>query len=118
MQTIAQQLNIKEFPFEIRDKDGKILYYEDSDGDWYKREFDSKGNEKYYENARGRIIDNRPKCDDKTIEEQPRKWFEATHGEKAVLYYPMDPTESGYEVGFKYANPKYVYWLESKLTKI
>jgi hypothetical protein len=28
--TIAQQLNIKEFPFRIKDKQGNILYYEDT----------------------------------------------------------------------------------------
>ena len=32
MNTIAQQLNIKEFPFRIKDKNGKQIYYEDSDG--------------------------------------------------------------------------------------
>lgn len=32
MKTIAQQLNVTEFPFEIKDKNGKQLYYEDSNG--------------------------------------------------------------------------------------
>ncbi len=30
--TIAQQLKIKEFPFEIKDSNGKEIYYEDSSG--------------------------------------------------------------------------------------
>lgn len=80
--TIAQQLNIKDFPFRIKDKDGnqiyfensdntwaryerdsngKTIFYENSDGYWWKREYDSEGNQIYYENSYGVIIDNRPK---------------------------------------------------------
>jgi hypothetical protein len=82
--TIAQQLKIKEFPFEIKDSngnqiywensnedwikseydsDGKEIYYEDSYGCWAKREFDSNGNNTYYEDSYGTIVDNRPKTD-------------------------------------------------------
>jgi hypothetical protein len=43
-QTIAQFLNVKDFPFEIKNKNGKEIYYEDSDGRWSKREYDSKNN--------------------------------------------------------------------------
>ena len=87
--TIAQQLKIKEFPFEIKDKNGKEIYnersngywwkreydangnkiyYEDSDGFWSKREYDKNGNEIYYEDSSGDIIDNRPKIE-LTLEE-------------------------------------------------
>jgi hypothetical protein len=80
--TIAQQLKIKDFPFDIKDKNGNVIYFEDSDGFWWKREFDSNGNKIYYENSTGfwvkrgfdsngnqiyfensggEIIDNRPK---------------------------------------------------------
>ncbi len=31
MKTIAQQLNIKDFPFTINDKDGNQIYFERSD---------------------------------------------------------------------------------------
>jgi hypothetical protein len=53
MKTIAQQLNIKEFPFIIKDENGNVIYYEDSDGWGYKREYDSNGNNIYYENCNG-----------------------------------------------------------------
>jgi len=74
MKTIAQQLNVTDFPFEIIDKNGNEIYYENSDGYcekseydfngktiyfensngyWVKREFDSNGNEIYFENSRG-----------------------------------------------------------------
>jgi len=63
MKTIAQQLNVTDFPFEIKDKQGNLLYYEDSAGYWSKRKYDSKGNRRYYEASDGLIIDNRPKHD-------------------------------------------------------
>jgi hypothetical protein len=53
MKTIAQQLNVKEFPFEINDSDGKVIYCEDSDGSWSKREYDSNGNTIYCEDSDG-----------------------------------------------------------------
>jgi len=49
--TIAQQLKIKEFPFEIKDSKGNQIYWENSDGDWVKREWDSEGNGIYHENS-------------------------------------------------------------------
>ena len=53
MKTIAQQLNIKKFPFKIRDENGNRIYGEDSDGYWSKQEFDSDGNRIYFENSYG-----------------------------------------------------------------
>jgi hypothetical protein len=96
-QTIAQQFNIKEFPFTIKDKNGNLLYYETPDRYWSKseydsngnptlyetsngfsekREYDSNGNEIYYENSEGKIIDNRPKstCEGKIVEIDGKKY--------------------------------------------
>ena len=56
MKTIAQQLNVKEFPFEIRDKNGQQIYFEDSTGSWSKQEYDQNGKVIYYENSRGLVI--------------------------------------------------------------
>ena len=75
---------------EIKDKNGNLIYYEDSTGFWTKREYDSQsnqiyfenskgfwakreydsqGNKMYYENSDGEIIDNRPKpCEGKVVE--------------------------------------------------
>ncbi len=95
--TIAQQLGVTDFPFEIRDKRGKLiyreretgswekwewdsegrgLYYEDSDSFWRKREYDDNGNEIYFENSYGKIIDNRPKpkAEPMTIEINGKKY--------------------------------------------
>jgi len=53
MKTIAQQLGIKDFPFDIRDKNGNEIYWEISDGYWVKSEYDSNGNEIYVEASNG-----------------------------------------------------------------
>ena len=51
--TITQQLNIKEFPFIIKDSNGNEIYFENSQGYWIKREFDSNRNEIYCEDSYG-----------------------------------------------------------------
>jgi len=92
--TIAQQLKVKDFPFIIKDKDGKVIYcenscgfwnkseydssgntiyYENSYGFWSKREYDSNDNLVYYENSHGYIEDNRPKTVEVTLEEIAKK---------------------------------------------
>ena len=90
MKTIAEQLNVKDFPFSIRDANGNLIYFEESDKRWAKYEHDSEGNviylensngywskreydinnkEIYYEDSEGLILDNRPKpCEDKVVE--------------------------------------------------
>jgi hypothetical protein len=61
--TIAKQLKIKEFPFEIKDSKNNRIYWENSNGYWAKSEFDSNGNRIYWEDSDGTIVDNRPKTD-------------------------------------------------------
>ena len=53
MKTIAQQLKITKFPFIINDDNGNELYYEDSNGAWYRCEYDDKSNETYCECSDG-----------------------------------------------------------------
>ena len=60
-QTIAQFLKVNTFPFVIKDKNGNIIYRENSYGSWFKRECDDQGNRIYIEYSDGKIIDNRPK---------------------------------------------------------
>ena len=51
------------------DSQGKLIYLENSHGDWAKYERDSQGNELYYESSYGVIRDNRPKpCEGKIVE--------------------------------------------------
>jgi uncharacterized membrane protein len=53
MKTIAEQLNVKYFPFTIKDKEGNRIYFETSNGYWSKSEYDKDGNEIYSENSEG-----------------------------------------------------------------
>lgn len=50
--TIAQQLNVTEFPFVIKDSRGIVIYHEKADGYWVKREYDSNGKITYYEDSK------------------------------------------------------------------
>ena len=53
MKTIAQQLNIKEFPFIIYDKNGNKIYQENEVNVHFRCEYDSRGNEILYEHMCG-----------------------------------------------------------------
>ena len=69
-QTIAQKLKITKFPFRIKDDNGNDIYYENSDGYWNKSKYDEKGNVIYYESSNGKVIDKRPKCENKVVAQQ------------------------------------------------
>ena len=61
-QTIGQWLNWdfkKNGVLEILGNKRRVIYHEVSDGHWRKYEYDSQGNQIYYEDSCGVIIDNR-----------------------------------------------------------
>ena len=41
------------FPIEIKNEAGRETYFENSNGYWFKREYDTAGNKTYYENSDG-----------------------------------------------------------------
>jgi len=59
--TIAQQLGVTDFPFQIKDKKGNVIYIENENGLWQNWKTDKNGKCIYYEDALGQTIDNRPK---------------------------------------------------------
>jgi len=59
--TIAQQLGVTKFPFVIRDENGNNIYWENSDGCWYKKEYDEREKLIYWETNLGVVSDKRPK---------------------------------------------------------
>jgi hypothetical protein len=60
----------------LYDSNGNLIYYENSNGYWFKHEYDSNGNEIYFEDSNGYIIDNRPKssCNGKVVEIEGKKY--------------------------------------------
>jgi len=97
MKTIAQQLGVTDFPFDIRDGRGRLIYrefkrgswakykfdsegrevyYQSSSSFWVKREYDDNGSEIYFETSNGLIKDNRPKpkAEPMTIEIDGKKY--------------------------------------------
>jgi hypothetical protein len=63
-QTIGQWLNW-DFEangnLEIRNKNEKLIYEEDSGGYWRKHEYNSKGNQIYYESSNGLTMTTHPR---------------------------------------------------------
>jgi len=51
--TKAQQLGIKDFPYEEKDDVERITYWENEFGYWFKMGYDLKGNKIYHENSDG-----------------------------------------------------------------
>jgi hypothetical protein len=88
-QTIAQFLKVKDFPFKIKDKNGEVIYYEDSYGYWQKYEYNDKGNVTYSEVSNGYWC----KCeyDDKGneiyIENSDGFWSKREYNDKDGLIY-------------------------------
>jgi len=87
--TIAQQLNVKEFPFIIKDSNGKEIYWENSDGLWEKREYDSNGKEIYYEDSYGFWIKREYDSNGKVIYSENYKgyWIKREWDSKGNVIY-------------------------------
>ena len=52
--TIAKRLS-KTTPFTVEDSKGRLLYREDSKGDWYRRKYDEKGDLILIKNSKGKL---------------------------------------------------------------
>ena len=89
MKTIAQQLNIKTFPFTI-EVDGNEVYFEDSNGIWIKREFQD-GKCVYYEDS----------CGD---------WYKCEYQDDKEIYFE---NSDGYWAKHEYQDGKLVYHEDS-----
>jgi hypothetical protein len=90
--TIAKQLKIKEFPFEIKNSEGNKIYYENSDGYWAKMEYDSKGKEIYWEDSKGYWAKNEYDSEGKEIyyENSDRYWVKNEYDSDGKKIYSKD----------------------------
>jgi hypothetical protein len=87
--TISQFLNVKDFPFEIKDKNGKLIYFEYSNGLWFKSEYDDRGKEIRFENSTGLWI--KREYDDQGngiyIENSDGYWIKREYDDQGNLIY-------------------------------
>ena len=94
MKTIAQQLNIINFPFDIKDEKGNRVYFEYSTGFWGKYQYDEKGNEVYFENSNGywRKYQYDEKGNEVYFEDSTGYWRKYQFDEKGNRVYFEDST--------------------------
>jgi hypothetical protein len=98
--TIAQELGVTKFPFDIKDETGNLIYLEFENQYWSKYKFDKEGKQIYYENSDGEIRDNRPQpqpapsitlqhCLDRgfTLEKVHDKVYKEKHGKDYKICY-------------------------------
>jgi hypothetical protein len=87
--TIAQQLKVTEFPFIITDKNGKEIYYETSNGYWWKKQYDQNGKEIYYETSTGYWAKRQFDQNGKEIYYETSKgdWSKAEYDQNGKLIY-------------------------------
>jgi hypothetical protein len=77
--TIARQLKITTFPFDIKNEQGKLIYTELSNGYWCIWEYDQDGNVIYTKDSDGYILDKRPKPKPEPVKKQTAvEWYRNT----------------------------------------
>jgi len=106
MKTIAQQLNVTEFPFRIKDKKGNEIYFEDSDGNWYKCEYDSNRTTIYHEDSNKFWYKREYDSNGKLIyfENSNKYWIKYKLDSKGNQIYYETPYRKNRRV-YKYPNP-------------
>jgi hypothetical protein len=90
MKTIAQQLNIKKFPFIIKDDDGQEIYREWSNGVWLKQEW-----------AGGKVI---------RWEDSSGFWEKREYADGQMIRYE---DSKGFWQKWEYAGGEMIYWENS-----
>jgi len=82
--TKARELGITKFPYRECNDKGIVIYYEDEEGYWFKREYDDNGNCLYYENCIGTIEDNRQKTTTTKFELSDKEQKEIDEWQEAI----------------------------------
>lgn len=59
--TKARELEITKFPYREYDNRGNVIYYENIEGYWFKKQYDDNDNQIYFESYTGEIQDDRQK---------------------------------------------------------
>ena len=116
-QTIAQKLKITKFPFRIKDDNGNDIYYENSDGYWNKSKYDEKGNVIYYESSNGKVIDKRPKCENKVVDTPQVPLTHKTNNMAQQKLYTEEQVKECLDDYFSFGD-RAIYYALSKMTPI
>jgi hypothetical protein len=93
-ETIAQFLKVTDFPFFIKNKDNKEIYFEYSDGYWIKHGYDLNGKLIYYEDSNGYW--NKHEYD----QDGNRIYFEDSNG----FWYKREYDQDGNRIYFENSN--------------
>jgi hypothetical protein len=116
MKTIAQELGITKFPFEIKDKRGNVIYRESLSGYWGKWIYNLQDMEVYYENSEGTIIEDRHYPEPVTDPELKLEPMKKTIAQQlGVTQFPFDiKDERGNLIYLEFENQ---YWSKYKFDK-
>ncbi len=96
-QTIAQKLKIKQFPFEIWNKKGNIIYKEFEDNSWARWEYNLQGHQIYYENSKNY-------WEKKEYDSKGKKiYYEDSEG--VIIKYPAIKLNQKHKLKFKKPTP-------------
>ena len=102
------------FPIKIKDDDGNVIYWEDSDGFLERWEYNANGNETYYENSDGYWI--RREFDSGGN----RTYWEDSKGYYVKREHDADGNETYYENsnGHKEGTPRSAKTCEGKVVEV
>ena len=110
-----KELNINfSFPLKIEDPKGNTTYYEDSNGNWSKREYDVDGNMTYYERSDGYWFKREYDA------EGNMTYYERSNGNWAKYEYDADGNETYFERsnGSKRGTPRSAKTCEGKIVEV
>ena len=102
--TKARELGITKFPYREYDNRGNLLYIEDKNGYWFKKQYDDNDNQIYFESYTGEIQDDRQKTTTMKFElsdkeqKEINEWQEAIktiYGKYGSYTYSFTPTGIG-----------------------
>jgi hypothetical protein len=91
-ETIAKFLKVNDFPFFIKDKNGKEIYSEESNGFWIKTEYDQNGKLIYSEDSNGYWSKTERDQNEKQIyiENSSGYWYKSERDQNDKLIYCED----------------------------
>jgi len=99
--TVAKQLKITVFPLEftVKTPTGSIKYSENSDGYWYKYEYNPEGLEVYYENSEGYWYKREYNTNGLEVyyENYEGYWYKQEYNDKGLVVYCENSNEFWYK---------------------